>query len=51
LEYFQKLIKGTEAEVESYKSSHAYVVKQANELVATSTHHDTITGTSPTFVI
>ena len=34
-----------------YNQSHSVIVKAMNELVGTSIHHDTITGTSPTFVI
>lgn len=34
-----------------YNQSHSGIVKAMNELVGTSIHHDTITGTSPTFVI
>ncbi len=42
---------GDRNSIENYNSSHVNAVKMTNELVGTSTHHDTITGTSPTHVI
>ena len=51
LELFSKMIKGNKVEFDSYNISHSTIIKSTNEWVATATHHDTITGTSPSYVI
>jgi hypothetical protein len=51
LQLIQKMNSGSKDEIDSFKQSHAQVVKVINELVGTNIHHDTITGTSPNVVI
>lgn len=47
IEYLYKAYKKNKIELDQFKDTHAKTIKSMNELVATSTHHDTITGTSP----
>lgn len=51
LEYMYKTYRKNQSDIDSFRETHAKINKQINELVATSTHHDTITGTSPYHVI
>lgn len=51
LEYLQKAYKKNQTDITLFNMTHAKTIKLMNELVATSTHHDTITGTSPSYVI
>ena len=47
----EKLSKGGGKLPDSFRSITGETVKHINRLVGTSIHHDTITGTSPSFVI
>jgi len=51
LEYMYYVYNKNKSELYSFEQIHSKTIKMMNELVATSTHHDTITGTSPSHVI
>jgi alpha-mannosidase len=51
LEFMQKFKRNNLTDSKIFNRSHSVAIRDSNELVATDTHHDTITGTSPSFVI